>query len=497
MKLADIVQLLPHCEVNGPVRGTASGIAFHSKAIEKGDVFFCLRGNKVDGHQFAAEAVARGAVALVVEEFLDLPVLQIRVPDARRALSLVGRRFYGDPAAHLGLVGVTGTNGKTTTTFYARNVLLRLGRPVGLVGTIYNQLAGPPEPSALTTPESADLWRIFAQAVADGCDWLVMEVSSHALAMGRVDPADFDIAVVLNVTRDHFDFHPDFAHYRASKARLVRELRPDRKGDRPRAAVLNADDPHAAAMAAETEAPVVTFGMERPADVRATDVETGVGGSRFTLHLPGASPTRIHLPMPGQFNVSNALAAAAVGWLAGVGPAGIKAGLEASRHVPGRAEVIDEGQPFHVMVDFAHNPDALARVAELRPEKAGGRTILLFGAEGGKDPGKRPEMGKAARKADYVIVTSDNMHREEPEEVARQIEAGLADHPHEVILDRREAIERALTIARPGDLVIIAGKGHERTWVYRGEAIPFDDREVARQVLRERMAGAPQGEGGH
>ncbi|HWI53388.1 MAG TPA: UDP-N-acetylmuramoyl-L-alanyl-D-glutamate--2,6-diaminopimelate ligase [Symbiobacteriaceae bacterium] len=487
MELAAILAAVAPYEANGPVQGEASGLSYDSKTIESGELFFCLRGKFTDGHAFAAEAVARGAAGLVVEEFLDLPALQIKVPDTRRALSRAGRQCFGDPASRLGLVGVTGTNGKTTTTFYIRSVLQQLQGPVGLIGTVYNQMGGAPAPSSLTTPESLDLWRLLAEAVADRCPWVVMEVSSHALAMHRVEPADVDLAVILNITRDHFEFHGTFEHYLQSKARLVRELPADRKGGRPRAAVLNADEPLVAELGVGLDVPVVTFGLERPADVSASEIKAGPRGSEFLLHLPGAMPALVRLPMPGRYNVSNALAAAAVGWLAGVSLAGIVAGLEGCAYVPGRAEVIDAGQPFTVIVDFAHNPDALAKVVTLRPEQPGGRSILVFGAEGGKDRGKRPEMGRAARGADFVVVTSDNMPKEEPAEVAREVSEGLEGHPHAVVLDRRQAIERALTMARPGDLVIIAGKGHEQTWVYGGQRIAFDDRAVVRATIRTLM----------
>ena len=477
--------MLAPCETMGEPRGAVTGLSYNSKTVENGYLFLCLRGNFVDGHDFAAEALERGATALVVERFLPLPAPQIRVADTRAALSLVGRAFYGDPAARLGMVGVTGTNGKTTTTFYIRSILQQAGRRPGLIGTVYNQFAGVPEPSQMTTPESLDLWALLHRAVADRCDWVVMEVSSHALAMGRVDPADFDIGVVLNVTRDHFDYHKTFEHYLESKARLVREMGAEPRSGRRRAAILNADDPHVAAMGDGLEVPVLTFGLEHPADVTATDVEPGPAGSDFTLHMPGATPTRIHLPMPGVYNVANALAAAAAAWAAGVTLSDIAAGLEGCRQVPGRAEVIDVGQPFTVVVDFAHNPDALAKVCSLRPSRPGARTIVVFGAEGGKDKGKRPEMGRAARRADYAIVTSDNMPKEDPADVAAQVAAGLEGHPHEIVLDRRQAIARAVALAGPGDLVILAGKGHEQTWVFEGQRIPFDDRAVVRELLRE------------
>lgn len=490
LDLAELPALLPGSIANRTLAGPITGLSYNSKTVKEAELFFCLRGNQVDGHLFAHEAVEAGAAVLVVEAFLPVDIPQVKVPDSRAALARVSRRYFDDPAAHLGLVGVTGTNGKTTTAFYIRSVLERTVPPVGLIGTVYNQMGGEPEPSSLTTPESLDLARLLAQARADGCRWVVMEVSSHALAMGRVDPGDVDIAVVTNVTRDHFEYHQTFEQYLAAKARLVWEMQPGAKAGRPKGAVLNADDPNVAALARDADVPILTFGLERPADVSATAVTVGVAGSRFLLHLPGASPTPVHLPLPGIFNIANALAAAAVGRLAGIDLPAMVAGLEACRHVPGRAEVIDEGQNFHVIVDFAHNPDALRKIVSLRPERPGARTILVFGAEGGKDRGKRPQMGEAARGADYAIITSDNMYKEDPGEVARQIAAGLQGWPHAIILDRGEAIHHALTMAKPGDLVIIAGKGHERTWVYGGRRLPFDDREVARQILRTQLGSA-------
>jgi UDP-N-acetylmuramoyl-L-alanyl-D-glutamate--2,6-diaminopimelate ligase len=494
VELSMAVSLLAPCETQGEMRGQVTGLAYNSKTVESAQLFFCLRGNFADGHDFASEATDNGAIALVVEAFLPLSIPQIKVADARAALSQVGRQYYGDPAGRLGMVGVTGTNGKTTTTFYIRSIFQHAGRQTGLLGTVYNQFGGAPLPSQLTTPESVDLWALLHRAVADQCDWVAMEVSSHALSMHRVDPADFDLAVVLNVTRDHFDYHKTFEHYLQAKARLVQGLAPGSRGGRPKAALLNADDPHAAAMAAGCDVPVFTFGLQQPADVRATEVHAGPAGSDFTLHLPGATPTPVHLPMPGLFNVSNALAAAGVAWVAGVPLSDIAGGLATCRHVPGRTEVVDEGQAFTVLVDFAHNPDALAKICSLRPEREGARTIVVFGAEGGKDKGKRPEMGRAARQADYAIVTSDNMPKEDPADVARQVADGLQGHPHEICLDRREAIGRALAMAAPGDVVIIAGKGHEQTWVYEGRRIPFDDRVVARETLKAlRNASVPNG----
>jgi len=485
MDLKDLTAILSGATAQGELGQGILGLAYSSKTIKTGELFFCLRGMKEDGHQFAPEAVQRGAIGLVVEDFLPISVPQIRVADTRTALSRVGRYWFDDPASRLGLVGITGTNGKTTTAFLIQSVLAtRLGQ-VGLIGTVCNQLGGPPEPSRLTTPESLDLWRMFDRAHKAGCQWLVMEVSSHALVMGRVDPADFDVAVVLNITRDHFEFHGGFAHYRASKERLVRELAPQPKGRRPKVAILYADDPEVASLKVNHEVPTITFGLSHRSDIFASNITSSSRGSQFQLHVPGFSPTEVSISLPGRYNVVNALAAAAVCWQVGLSPAEIVAGLAACKGVPGRGEWVDVGQPFQVLVDFAHNPDALAKVLSIRPESPGGRVILVFGAEGGKDRGKRPQMGAAARAADYVIVTSDNTATEDPEIVAAEIVEGLIGHPHEVELERGIAIQRALSMAGPGDLVIIAGKGDERTWVYRGECRAFDDREVVRDVLQK------------
>lgn len=497
MRLEALLPPLPAWELRGDAGVEVGGIAYDSRRVAPGDLFVCLRGLKDDGHRHAPAAAAAGAAALVVEEWLDLPLPQVRVPDTRRAMRILARTFYGDPAAQLGLVGVTGTNGKTTTTYFIRSILEAAGgdapwdgsarRPVALIGTVQNIIGSQVQSAAMTTPEAPDLVRLFREAVDAGCRWLVMEVSSHALALDRVDPADFAAAVVTNVTRDHFDFHGDFAHYLEAKARLFSCLATPRVPGRPGVAAINLDDEGARMVLDRCPVPPVTYGLRPEADVQAREIAEAPAGARFELVLPGATPFPVQLRVPGRFNVYNALAAAAVAWRLGVPPAAIRAGLEAMPGVPGRAEPVDVGQDFQVLVDFAHNPGALENILTLRPPDPAGRVILVFGAEGGKDPGKRPEMGRVARRADYVIVTSDNVYGEDPLSVAQQVAAPLAGHPHEIILDRRAAIARALALARPGDLVIVAGKGHEQTWVVNGRKIPFDDRQVVRELLAERL----------
>jgi UDP-N-acetylmuramoyl-L-alanyl-D-glutamate--2,6-diaminopimelate ligase len=463
-----------------------TGLAYRSSAVHPGELFFCLRGVKTDGHRYAAEAVSRGAAALVVERPLSLPVPQCLVPESRRALAQAARAFWGEPAQELGLIGVTGTNGKTTTSYLIGSLLQDAAPPAAISSTVVTRIGTEERKSSMTTPESADLYRFMREALDHGAPWAAIEVSSHGLAMGRVDPSEFDLAVVTNVTRDHLDFHRTFADYWAAKARLVHLLRPGRKGDRPKGAVLNRDDDHAFRMAAGAPVPILTYGIDSSADVRASKVELSLAGSRFQLHLPGAAPESVHLPILGAHNVSNALAAAAVGHLLGLSAERIARALGGASCVPGRLERIEEGQPFTVLVDYAHNPDGLRKVVEFRPPGSG-RLILVFGAEGGKDRGKRAMMGEIARQADLVIITLDNMWGESPEAVTAQIAAGLGQKEHQIIFDRHEALATALRVAEPGDLVVVAGKGHETAIVGPDGVRPFDDRAVLREILRERM----------
>jgi UDP-N-acetylmuramoyl-L-alanyl-D-glutamate--2,6-diaminopimelate ligase len=463
-----------------------TGLAYRSSAVQPGELFFCLPGVKTDGHRYAVEAVSRGAAALVVERPLPIPVPQCLVPESRRALAQAARAFWGEPAQELGLIGVTGTNGKTTTCYLIGSLLQESASPAAFSTTVVTQVGTEARNSRMTTPESADLYRFMREALDRGAPWAAIEVSSHGLAMGRVDPAEFDLAVVTNVTRDHLDFHQTFADYWAAKARLVHLLHPERKGDRPKGAVLNRDDAHAFRMATASKVPVLTYGVDPASDIRASEVELSLDGSRFQLHLPGAAPEPVHLPNLGAHNVSNALAAAAIGHLLGLSAARIARALGGASGVPGRLERIEEGQPFAVLVDYAHNPDGLRKVVEFRPAGSG-RLILVFGAEGGKDRGKRAMMGEIARQADLVIITLDNMWGEAPEAVTAQIAAGLGQKEHLIILDRREALAEAIRAAEPGDLVVVAGKGHETAIVGPDGVRPFDDRAVLREILREQM----------
>jgi UDP-N-acetylmuramoyl-L-alanyl-D-glutamate--2,6-diaminopimelate ligase len=438
-------------------------------------------------------------VALLAEELQPLPVPQLVVRDARRALGLVAAEFWGRPADWLKVFAVTGTNGKTTISHFFGAVAQAAGQPAAIIGTLGAWIGGEQRRGpGLTTLESADLQPLLAEAVAAGDRWASLEASSHGLEMARLAGTPVDIAVLTQVKRDHFDFHGSFEEYRQAKRRLFTDFGRGAGGHPGQGAVLNADDPTAAWIAEGLSCPVVWYGLDHPAAVWATDIALRGDGSRFLLHwrLPAdgsrtagqteAGHLPVELALPGRFNVANALAVAAAALLAGFPPAAIPAGLACIR-LPGRLERVEVGQPFDVCIDFAHNPAALEALLELKGTVSG-RTIVVFGAEGGKDPGKRPLMGQAvARSADYAIITSDNPHGEDPEAIATAVAAGLEDvpyhAPYEVILDRREAIRRAFALAASGDLVLITGKGHETALVGANGAQPFNDAEVARDLL--------------
>ena len=494
MLLAELAASLPGAELRGDPHLSVTGISYDSRQVVSGDLFCCVRGLKDDGHQYVPDAVRRGAVAILANHPLELPVAQLIAPDTREAMALVAAAFFGHPSRRLSMVGGTGTNGKTTTAHLIEAVLAEAGYRTGLVGTVFNKAGDQMEPAERTTPESLDLQRLLRRMVHAGVQWVSMEVSSHALEMHRVTGCEFDQAVFTNITRDHFDFHSEFPRYLSAKARLFQDLGRTNHKAGPKTAILNADDPQTPGLASLTRARVVTYGLG-PADVRAVDVHLEPLSSSFVVQAPGRV-FQVRLQLPGYFNVSNALAAAAAALHAQVPPEVIAQALGKVTTIPGRYEVIDLGQDFTVIVDFAHNPDALANILRIPPARPDGRKIVVFGAEWGKDRGKRPLMGEAAmRGADHCIITADNIYHEDPAEVAAEVARGAAaagkPAAYEVIIERRDAIARALDLAQPGDLVIIAGKGHETYQVMNGWKRPFDDRAVVRELLRQRLPAEP------
>ncbi len=450
-----------------------SALAYSSNSVTPGALFFCVPGFTSDGHDFAPEAVKRGAVALVSERRLDLGVPEVVVDDVRAAMGPAAARFYGDPTAGLDVVGITGTNGKTTTAFLVRHLLEAAGRQTGLLGTVKRVVGGVEEEVERTTPEAIDLQATFRRMQDSGDTAVAMEVSSHALELGRVAGIRFAVRVFTNLTQDHLDFHETMEAYFEAKRRLF---------DGPGLSVVNVDDEHGRRIASEVDA--VTFGIERDADYRAREIEFDFAGSRFTLETPDG-PVAVDSPLPGLFNVLNV-----IGAIAAVRSLGVEEiSLEGFERVPGRFEPVDEGQDFGVLVDYAHTPDSLENVLRTARELTRGRLHVVFGAGGDRDPTKRPLMGRAARQyADRLLVTSDNPRSEPPEAIIDQVMEG-AGSDAERDADRRRAIGRAIAEAEPGDVVVIAGKGHEQGQEFEhGRKEPFDDKAVARDALRSRVA---------
>jgi UDP-N-acetylmuramoyl-L-alanyl-D-glutamate--2,6-diaminopimelate ligase len=449
-----------------------SGLAYSSESVTSGTLFFCVPGFTRDGHDFAPEAVKRGAAALVTQHRLNLGVPEVVVDDVRAAMGPAAARFYGDPTAELDVAGITGTNGKTTTAFLVRHLLEAAGRRTGLLGTVKRVVGGVEEEVERTTPEAIDLQATFKRMLDAGDRAVAMEVSSHAIELGRVSGIHFAVKLFTNLTQDHLDFHGTMEAYYAAKRRLF---------DEPGIAVVNTDDEHGRRIATEVEA--VTFGIESDADYRARDIDFDFTGSRFLLDTPDGT-IEVDSPLPGLFNVLNVTGAIATVRSLGVDDVSV----ESFERVPGRFEPVDEGQDFGVLVDYAHTPDSLENVLRTARELTRGRLHVVFGAGGDRDPTKRPLMGAAARDhADRVLVTSDNPRNEEPEAIIDQVMEG-AGPDAERDADRRRAIGTAIADAEPGDVVVIAGKGHEQGQEFEnGRKEPFDDLTVAREALRSRV----------
>jgi UDP-N-acetylmuramoyl-L-alanyl-D-glutamate--2,6-diaminopimelate ligase len=458
---------------NGAPEVEVTGLAYSSRSVSEGTLFFCVPGFRSDGHDFAPDAVERGAAALVCQRPLGLGVPEVLVDDVRAAMGPAADRFYGHPTGSLAVAGITGTNGKTTTAFLVRDVLEHAGRQTGLLGTVKQVVGGVEEEAIRTTGEAIDLQATFVRMLEGGDTACAMEVSSHALDLGRAEGTDFAVKVFTNLTQDHLDFHPDMEAYYLAKRRLF---------DRPGPAVVNADDGYGRRLAAEL-GDAVTFGLEG-GDYRARDVSFDVTGAAFTVDTPYgelAMTTRL----PGLFNVSNTLATLAATAQMGVDPSIAAEALADAGRVPGRFEPVEEGQPFGVLVDYAHTPDSLENVLRAAREVCSGRLVVVFGAGGDRDRAKRPLMGAAAaRHADRVIVTSDNPRSEDPASIVDQVLDGAGPEAEREV-DRRTAIDLAVGSAAEGDVVVIAGKGHEQGQEFEdGRKEPFDDVTVAREALR-------------
>jgi UDP-N-acetylmuramoyl-L-alanyl-D-glutamate--2,6-diaminopimelate ligase len=493
MKLGNLVSaasFAARARIVGDADTEIADLAYDSRKAGPGTLFFCVVGEKRDGHEFAAQVAEAGASALVVERELEVAVPQVVVPSARAAMAPFAAAFAGDPTAELKVVGVTGTNGKTTTAYLVREILEAAGIQTGLMGTVKQVVGGAEEPVVRTTGEGIDLQETFRRMVESGDRACAMEVSSHAMVLHRADAIHFDVALFTNLTQDHLDFHADMEDYFAAK-RLLFEADPGVR-------IVNVDDPYGRRLAEEFEC--LTFSAEgAESDYRATDITFDASGANFTVSMgrkldteasfrPINAEARVRTGMPGHFNVANALGAFAAAEALGVDPETAAAGLAGADRVPGRFEPIDEGQGFAVLVDYAHTPDSMENVLRAARRLTDGKLISVFGAGGDRDKAKRPLMGRAGGVlSDLAVVTSDNPRSEDPEAIVAEVAAGAREGDAELVIevDRQAAIALALGRAEPGDTVVIAGKGHEQGQEFEGgRKIPFDDREVAREELR-------------
>ena len=478
-------------------------IAHDSRKVIPGSLFVAVRGFHSDGHAFVLQATKQGAIAVIVEQenkdAAAIGAVQIIVKDSRRALALLADAFYGHPSRKLKLIGVTGTNGKTTTTYLVKSIIEAAGGTAGLIGTIDYRVGGKVYPAPNTTPESLDLQRLLSEMTAAGVDTCVMEVSSHALALGRTRGCRFAAAAFTNLTQDHLDFHETMALYFEAKLLLFKGLGPEAH------AVVNLDDGRAMEIIEATQAKVITTGFSERADVHpGNEIRHGLFGLQLDVVTPQGT-IRIESPLVGRHNIYNILTAVGLGAALGFSTDVISRGINAMKAVPGRMEKVIEGQPYGVIVDYAHTEDALMRLLEAVREIAENRIITVFGCGGDRDRNKRPKMGAAAMKgSDVVIVTSDNPRTEDPHSIIREIEAGMSSSgikvpapgvgsidragktPYLVIPDRHDAIAAAVNMAKPGDVVVLAGKGHEDYQIIGERKTRFDDREVAREEMRKR-----------
>ncbi len=488
-KLQELLKLIPQARVTGNQDQVIEDMAYDSRKVKQGSLFVCLHGAHVDGHQYIAQAKQSGAVAVLVDQEIVVPadIAVIHVADTRLAMQILAPFFYDYPARKLRLIGVTGTNGKTTTTYLIAGILKAAGYKVGVSGTIQTLVGDRVLPVKNTTPDVIDLQQILVQMVEAGMDSVVMEVSSHSLAMQRVAGCEFDGAVFTNLTQDHLDYHKTLENYRDAKALLFQSLGMNiTKGNKW--AVVNVDDGAGQTMLDCASGEVYTYSLQGKGNLQADHIKVAARSSQFTVHSPQGDMT-LSLNITGLFNVYNSLAAIGAALAEKIEPDKIKIALEQFTTVPGRFEIVDAGQNFTVIVDYAHTPDGLENILKTAKQIAAGRIITVFGCGGDRDRTKRPIMGKlAAAYSDVVIATSDNPRSEDPLAILKEVEAGILtvltpQKHYEMIPDRRQAIAAALATAQANDIVMIAGKGHETYQILKDKTIDFDDRQVVREEI--------------
>ena len=483
MYLKELLKNIPYLKVEGSLERPVEAMYYDSRKATPRSLFFCIQGLTVDGHDYAGDAVKNGSHILVLEKDVEVEgdITKVFVENSRIAMALMAKNFYGNPADRVPLIGVTGTNGKTTTTYLIKSVLEKFGHKVGLIGTITNMIGDRKIPSQHTTPESLDLQKLFKDMVDQKVDSIVMEVSSHSLAMERVGGCEYDIGIFTNLSQDHLDFHKTMEEYRQAKAKLFGQSK---------ISIINIDDSNGQWMKERAAGKVYSYGIRKDADIYARDLEITERGVSFELYTPeGHHP--VSLGIPGIFSVYNALAAAGACYALNIPLPLIAQGLETVKGVAGRFELLDTQTDYSVILDYAHTPDGLENILKAASEFAKGRVVTLFGCGGDRDPAKRPIMGEIAGKySDFCIVTSDNPRSEDPMEIINQIIPGVekTNCPYIVIEDRKEAIRYALENAQKYDVIILAGKGHETYQILKDRTIHFDEKEIVAEILgREKV----------
>jgi UDP-N-acetylmuramoyl-L-alanyl-D-glutamate--2,6-diaminopimelate ligase len=488
MKLQTLLSYLHDFTTYVGENPTITSIEMDSRQVKKGSLFICIKGFTVDGHDFAEQAVKNGAVAIVAERKVDVEVPVIIVRDSKRAMAVLADAFYGQPTHQLHLIGVTGTNGKTTTTHIIEHIFRKAKKKTGLIGTINIKIGDETYDVQNTTPESLVLQKTFKQMVDENVEVAIMEVSSHALHMGRVHGCDYDVAVFTNLTQDHLDYHRTMDEYRLAKGLLFAQLGNRFEHERPKFAVLNNDDPASEQYKRMTAATVITYGIDKESDIMAEEIEMTPSGTVFRLVTPHET-VRIKTKLIGRFSVYNILAATAACLVSGIPLSVIVEAIEEISGVSGRFETVDEGQDFTVIVDYAHTPDSLENVLKTIQQFAKRKIYVVVGCGGDRDRTKRPLMAQiAVQYADVAIFTSDNPRSERPEDILKDMEDGVVGKEYISIVDRKEAIRYAIHQASKGDVILIAGKGHETYQIIGDKVLEFDDRLVAREAIKERNA---------
>ncbi|MGI6173769.1 MAG: UDP-N-acetylmuramoyl-L-alanyl-D-glutamate--2,6-diaminopimelate ligase [Christensenellales bacterium] len=489
MTVIELTKTLPNClGTRGDVQKEIASLCTDSRTAQPGAMFFCIRGLRVDAHDFAPQAVEKGAAALVVERYLDIDCAQVLVKDVREALSYIASAFYGEPAKQMKIIGITGTKGKTTTSFLVKSILEEAGHKVGMIGTVCSMIGQEEIPSNLTTPDPVDFHSLLRQMADAGVEYVVMEVSAHALALRKMEGIFFEVAAFTNLSQDHLDFFRDMDTYLGAKMRLFDEKC-------CRVAIYNADNESVCEAMQGVNVPAYPIAIRKKSDIFAKNIEPAERGVEYLLSFYKRYSVEIKLRLTGIFNVYNSMMAAAICDVLGVSGEDIAKGLASIASVPGRIELLDTDTNYRVILDYAHSPDALENILATVRQTAKARLIALFGCGGDRDHEKRPMMGEiGGRLADFSILTSDNPRGEDPYRIIDEIERGMrrTQGAYTVIENRRAAIKIALKMAREGDVIVLAGKGHETYQEIKGVKYPFDEKIVVQELLKE-IAGEAQG----